>query len=404
LTLGYQKQLSSLMINKKINTVIDLGKSAIRLCVFDENKKVISSSIEEREYLSNVNNLKNSIRKIIRKSEKEISSHINKVSLLIDDADYFILDLSIKKKIDQIQIPDEIQRAAFLDCSQIINQSYKNINIVNFFINKILIDGVEAIKLPESLKDNVNIVFQFKVLCLPNKNLIKIKREFKDNNINIKNIFCSSLVRSNSYLNFFKNEKFTAFLDIGLHRSTFILYENKKLSYFNNISIGSHHITKDISYIIKLNLEESEQIKKIFNKSESDFSFSDKDYSNEKITKKLINKKIPIDLLKKVILARVDEIFKLSFKDAQFSIQNLLKEELLLVLIGRGSKLFDKNTFNFESVENFKDIIFYEENDREICKPVLEYGSVNNIEIVNFKKSTKKQGIFEKFFNLFQKI
>ena len=404
MTLEYRRKLSSQMINKKINAVIDLGKSAIRLCVFDEKNKIISSSIEEREYLSNPDNTKNSIKKIIRKSEKQISSHINKITLLIDDPDYFILDLSIKKKIDQIQQPDEIQQTAFTDCSQIISQSYKNTKIINFFINKIFIDGTEIIKLPKNLKDKENIIFQFKVLCLPNKNLIGIKQELKENNIDIKNILCSSLVRSNYYLNLFKNEKVTAFLDIGLNRSTLILYEDKKLSYLNNISIGSHHITKDISYITKLNLEESEQIKKIFNKSESDFSFSNEDHSDEKVTKKLINKNIPIDILKKIILARVDEIFKLSFKDIQFSIQNFLKEELLLVLIGRGSKLFDKNTFNFESIENFKDIIFYEENDHEICKPGLEYGSVNKYEIENFKKTSKKQGIFEKFFNLFQKI
>ena len=404
MTLEYQRKLSSQMINKKINAVIDLGKSAIRLCVFDEKNKIISSSIEEIEYLSNPDNPKNLIKKIIRKSEKQISSHINKITLLIDDPDYFILDLSIKKKIDQIQQPDEIQQTAFTDCSQIISQSYKNTKIINFFINKIFIDGTEVIKLPKNLKDKENIIFQFKVLCLPNKNLIGIKQELKENNIDIKNILCSSLVRSNYYLNLFKNEKVTAFLDIGLHRSTLILYEDKKLSYLNNISIGSHHITKDISYITKLNLEESEQIKKIFNKSESDFSFSNEDHSDEKVTKKLINKNIPIDILKKIILARVDEIFKLSFKDIQLSIQNFLKEEHLLVLIGRGSKLFDKNTFNFESIENFKDIIFYEENDHEICKPGLEYGSVNKYEIENFKKTSKKQGIFEKFFNLFQKI
>ena len=404
MTLEYQRKLSSQMINKKINAVIDLGKSAIRLCVFDEKNKIISSSIEEREYLSNPDNPKNSIKKIIRKSEKQISSHINKITLLIDDPDYFILDLSIKKKIDQIQQPDEIQQTAFTDCSQIISQSYKNTKIINFFINKIFIDGTEIIKLPKNLKDKENIIFQFKVLCLPNKNLIGIKQELKENNIDIKNILCSSLVRSNYYLNLFKNEKVTAFLDIGLHRSTLILYEDKKLSYLNNISIGSHHITKDISYITNINLEESEQIKKIFNKSESDFSFSNEDHSDEKVTKKLINKNIPIDILKKIILARVDEIFKLSFKDIQLSIQNFLKEEHLLVLIGRGSKLFDKNTFNFESIENFKDIIFYEENDHEICKPGLEYGSVNKYEIENFKKTSKKQGIFEKFFNLFQKI
>ena len=392
------------MINKKINTVIDLGNSAIRLSIFDEKNKNICSLIEEIEYLSEKNNLSNSIKTIIRKSEKEISSHIDNIILLIDRSNILIIDLSIKKKIDQIQSSNEIQQSAIFDCFQIITQSYKNKKIINIFINKIFIDEIEVKELKNDFKDKSYVLFQFKILCLPNDTLFNIKREFRDNNVNIKNIFCSSLVRSNSYLNNFKNEKFTAFLDIGLNRSTLILYKEKKLAYINNVSIGSHNITKDISYMLKLNLDESEKIKKIFNKSETDFSFSDEDYSEEKIFKKLINKKISIDLLKKVILARVDEIFNLLFSDVQNSIQNLTKEKLLLVLIGRGSKLFDENSFNFESIENFKDIIFYEENDMEICKLGLKYGSEQNLKLENSKKVIKKQGFFEKFFNLFQKI
>ena len=86
------------MINKKINTVIDLGNSGIRLSVFDEKKKNIFSLIQEIEYLSEENNLSNCIKKIIRKSEKEISSHIDNIILLIDESNILILDLSIKKK------------------------------------------------------------------------------------------------------------------------------------------------------------------------------------------------------------------------------------------------------------------------------------------------------------------
>ena len=392
------------MINKKINTVIDLGNSAIRLSIFDEKKKNIFSLIEETEYLSKENNLSQSIKKIIRKSEKEMSSHIDNITLLIDRANFLFLDLSIKKKIDQIQLPTEIRQSAYLDCTSIINNSYKNIKIFHIFINKITIDEVEVHKLPEVLQDTSNIIFHFKILCLPNKNFSKIREEFKNNNIDIKNIFCSSLVRSESYINIFKDEKFTAFLDIGLNRSTLILYEGEKLTYINNIPIGSHKITTDISYVMKLNLEESEQIKKIFNKSESDFSFLNQDYLEEKITKKLINKKMSINLLKKVIRARVDEIFKLLCKDIELSIQNLSKGELLIVLIGRGSKLFNKNTINFESGEMFKNMIFYKENNKEISKLGLEYASMHNFEMENLKKIKKKQGFFERFFNLFQEI
>ena len=81
------------MINKKINTVIDLGNSAIRLSIFDEKKKNIFSLIEETEYLSKENNLSQSIKKIIRKSEKEMSIHIDNITLLIDRANFLFLDL-----------------------------------------------------------------------------------------------------------------------------------------------------------------------------------------------------------------------------------------------------------------------------------------------------------------------
>ena len=392
------------MIDEKIKTVIDLGKSNIKIGIFDNNNKIIYSSNEEIETFSKENNISKSIKKVIRKSEKEISSHIDKITLLLDDPSFFTIDLSIKKNNDQIQTLNEIQYSAFLDCSQIINKFHKNITIVNFFISKIVIDGKEFDKLPDENKDSLYIVFEFKFLCLQNDNFIKIKNLFNENNINIKNIFCSSLIRSNAYLKFFKNEKYVGFLDIGLFRSTLNIFYKKKLKLIKNIPIGSHSITKDISYIMKLDLVEAEKIKKLFNRSETDFSYSDKENSQEKIIKDIIDKKIQIDLLKKVILARIDEIFRLMFSNNNFSNHKTDRDEFLLVLIGRGSKLFDKNSFNFETINNFKDIIFYEETNNEIFKLVLEQANKYNLDRENLKKSSKKQGIFEKFFNLFQKI
>ena len=392
------------MIDEKIKTVIDLGKSNIKIGIFDNNNKIIYSSNEEIETFSKENNISKSIKRVIRKSEKEISSHIDKITLLLDDPSFFTIDLSIKKNNDQIQTLNEIQYSAFLDCSQIINKFHKNITIVNFFISKIVIDGKEFDKLPDENKDSLYIVFEFKFLCLQNDNFIKIKNLFNENNINIKNIFCSSLIRSNAYLKFFKNEKYVGFLDIGLFRSTLNIFYKKKLKLIKNIPIGSHSITKDISYIMKLDLVEAEKIKKLFNRSETDFSYSDKENSQEKIIKDIIDKKIQIDLLKKVILARIDEIFRLMFSNNNFSNHKTDRDEFLLVLIGRGSKLFDKNSFNFETINNFKDIIFYEETNNEIFKLVLEQANKYNLDRENLKKSSKKQGIFEKFFNLFQKI
>ncbi len=392
------------MVDEKINTIIDLGKSHIKLGISDEKNKLIYFSSKEIDFFSEKSNISEIIKNIVRNSERKISNHIEKITLLLDDPSFFCIDLSTKRNIDQIQTINEIQYSAFLDCSKIIDQSYKNIKIINFFVSKIIIDKKEFDKLPNYIKNKSHIIFEFKFLCLPNDNFNKIKNIFNENNISIKNILCSSLVRSNAYLNFFKDEKYIGFLDIGLLRSTLNIYNKKKLKFIKNIPLGSHSITKDISYIMNLNLKDSEKIKQMFNKSETDFSYSDQENTQEKIIKDIIDKKIQIDLLKKVILARIDEIFRLIFSNNNFSDKTLEKKKLLLVLIGRGSKLFDKNSFDFESIDNFKDIIFYDENTEEICKLGLEHAPKYNLDAKNLKKKSKKQGIFEKFFNFFQKI
>ena len=64
---------------------------------------------------------------------------------------------------------------------------------------------------PDYIINKSHIIFEFKFLCLPNDNINKIKNIFNENNISIKNIFCSSLVRSNAYLNFLKMKNILAF-------------------------------------------------------------------------------------------------------------------------------------------------------------------------------------------------
>ena len=76
------------MIDEKIKTVIDLGKSNIKIGIFDNNNKIIYSSNEEIETFSKENNISKSIKRVIRKSEKEISSHIDKITLLLDDPSF----------------------------------------------------------------------------------------------------------------------------------------------------------------------------------------------------------------------------------------------------------------------------------------------------------------------------
>ena len=58
------------MIDEKIKTVIDLGKSNIKIGIFDENNKIIYSSNEEIEAFSKENNISKSIKNSYQKIRK----------------------------------------------------------------------------------------------------------------------------------------------------------------------------------------------------------------------------------------------------------------------------------------------------------------------------------------------
>tara|TARA_B100000941_G_C28289984_1_gene440992 strand:+ start:80 stop:673 length:594 start_codon:yes stop_codon:yes gene_type:complete len=196
------------------------------------------------------------------------------------------------------------------------------------------------------------------------------------------------------------NLKKGAFLEIGLNRSTFIFYEKNKLKYIKTIPIGGNFITKDISKIFKITIEEAEKLKKFFNSSETEFSYEDTSKDNQVSPKQILNKNISINLLKKVILYRIQEIIDLTFKKSKIEISILDIKDTELFLVGDGSLIFSNNSFHLNNDLQFKNLNHYNEADNQICYAGLDH-YLNNYEIP--KLINKKHGLFERFFNFFGK-
>ena len=385
------------------STIIDFGSSELRLGVFDDKfsklffqSKDISQKNNYEEYLKSINFL-------IREAENKISTHLENITVLYDTSKIFTIDLSIKKKLDQKTIFKDICSSIILEANQLIKDCYINKKIIHLIIKKYIINDKEFLNIPNKIPKLNSVILEIKFICLPYNQYKNVFETFKKNNLKIINFFSSSLVKSFKYIDFFKENKFVAFLDIGLDRTTIIFFINQKLDCLNSIPIGGNHISKDISQIMKLSLDESEKLKKTFNKSEIDFSYSEADSSdNTDIIKKIIGKNISIDLLKKVVLTRVEEIIELSFKGMNISKNIDKKQNLNLVLIGNGSKIFNRNSFQIEDKYNFKEINFYEENDIEICEAGLMFEE--NFKDENpqkLKKNQKTLGLFHRFFNIF---
>ena len=90
----------------------------------------------------------------------------------------------------------------------------------------------------------------------------------------------------------------------------------------------------------------------------------------------------------------------LTFKKSKINNRKIILEDTELFLIGEGSKLFNNNSFYLNDRFGLKSINFYPDTDAQICKCGLENHLMNS---QSSKIIIKKQGIFEKFFNFFDK-
>ena len=384
----------------KINyfNVIDFGSSKIRFASFDNKLNEKFSKSEKVSLNENLQNHFETINTIIKKAEKKLSNHIEDIVLILDSAELFTIDISLMKNLDTSSKINKLYESLILELNQIISSHYDKYYLSQIIMDKCIVDDKKIFEeFPENKIIVNNLKVDFKIICFSKIIIKKLRDEFIKYNLNVTNIFCSSYIKSQSYVKKLSENKIS-FLDIGLRRSSFFFFENKKLKIIEKIPIGGQHITKDISKILEISELDAEKLKKSFNKTDTEFSYKNKTSKDNMIVQEIINKNISLDLLKKVILYRVQEIMDLTFKKTKINSQNNIFEGSELFLIGEGSKIFNNNSFYLEDRFGFKSINFYTETDVKICKCGLE-NHIINYEIP--KIISKKQGIFEKFFNFF---
>ncbi len=385
-----------------LETVIDFGSKNLRLGVFDESsERIYSSNAKIAEFDEN-KGFDKSLNQLIRDAEKKLSMHLVDVNILYDTSKFNFIDLSIKKSFDQPTLISKHYDSLVEEANFIVSENNFKDQVIHIIVNNIIIDGNKKI---EVISDEIKIKFlilEIKFICL-NKSLISIiSNEFKKNNLNISNIYCSSYVKSIFYKKNLEIKNNLIFLDIGFERTSALFFNNNKFQFLNSIPLGGNNITKDISKIFKLSIEYSENLKIKFNKNEKEI-FLQRNFSNNKnLYTEIIEKNISIDLLKQIIEARVNEIIELTILNNNYFKKINSTKKQCIVFIGNGSKLIP-NINSINSKKIFSDLIFFEENDLKICDAGINYYKSNESYLTKNKKKPKKTGFFEKFFNLFSK-
>ena len=387
------------MNEKSLNVFIDFGSSKIRLGIYNKetSKNII---ILEKDCISNFNlnnfDIKNSneiIKDLIKSAEKKINNHIKNINLMIDTPDMFSIDISIKKNSDSRQYSKNDIKSLLNEAKSLVQKNYLNKKIVHMIVKKFIFDDEEFFEIPNKEINYNSLIIELKFICFADQIWKNLQDSFNSNYINIDNLYCSSYVRSSSYNSLFNDFNKKVILDIGYGKSSITVFQDNRILYFNILPVGGRHITNDISIILKINQNDAENLKKRLNQSETIFE-------NEIDKNKQVESS---DLSNKVIFARVDEIIKLNLADEYFNTFFQNKDSCILIFIGEGSKILNKNSIYLEEkFDFFSEISFFEENTTMICDSGFNFIQSSKSQEVNFlPKKYKNKGFFEKFFHFF---
>ena len=229
------------------------------------------------------------------------------------------------------------QKISREDLSRVIKQARainlpSNKEILETFPKEFIVDGEGGIKNPLGLQ---GMKLQTKVLlvCLFSPILENLEKAVSDADLEIVNVFSSPLAASRACLTPQQKELGVVLVDIGAGSTGTAVYEKGDLVDFSVFPIGSANITNDIAITQRTEISTAERVKREFATLKKQNG-----RKKEKITIPEKSLEIPSSFLKKVVEARVSEIFS----EVGRTVKKISKDMPLpggVVLTGGGSSL-----------------------------------------------------------------
>ncbi len=369
------------MNSKSFQSFFDCGFSKIRAGTFNTDN-INECFYANSEFFTDSSNLETEIQKIVTTLEKESNEYIDNINLMIDSPKMLSVGISISKKIDGAKLKKKHIQFLVQEAKQQILKYYNNQDIAHIIINNYKIDNINYSYLPDEIKcDFISLDILF--ICLPTDLVTYFKNIFSKSNILVNQIICCSYVKSINYKDKLNLSGNVSFIDVGFNRTSIISYYNDKMLSLDILPIGGNHITKDISKILEIDLESSEQMKCNFDQN----------------LKLLKDDNISINILEKIIFARTEEILELCEKSIKLNSYSL--GNFKMVLMGEGSRILDNQ--HKDKISFSIDIDFLEETSEDICQCGFKFiKGINKQEVLVVPRKQIKQGFFEKFFHFFR--
>ena len=328
--------------------IIELGNINIKCLIFkikDNNEsEILSTSITSSEGIHNgivVNLTKASkaIRSCISIAEKKAKILLKKINVVLEGPEFLSTKFTKHKKINGSKIhKDDIDFLLKEAKKQLILNDKKQ-SIIHIFNHNYVVDGKAFSDEPIGVYAD-SLSHEITFITIPKNNLKNINQAFIDCDIEIERLISNTFALGAKLLNNKELEFGSILVDIGFEKISLGLFKNLALVHSITLPMGINHITKDISKVCSLSIDESVVIR-----NNIDFSFQnnqnlfdENDYLKNSYFINSSFRKISKNLILNVIKARLDEIFETVKKQIIVPEFNL-NSGIGFLLVGGGSYL-----------------------------------------------------------------
>ena len=333
--------------------IVELGNVYIKCLIFkiESNKaEIISTSVTPSEgfhndIVINLSKASSAIRSCISNAEKKAKVSLKKINVIFEQPDFLCTKFSKHKKIDGSKIHKDDIEFLLKEAKKQLVLNDKKQSIIHIFNHNYKVDGKTFVEEPIDVYADF-LTHEMTFITIPKNNLKNINQVFINCDIEIDRLISRTFALGAELLNHKQLEFGSGILDLGFEKISLGLFKNLALVHSATLPIGINHITKDISKVCSLSLDESEKIKNnidfAFKKNQE--LFDENDYLKNIYFTNSSFRKISKNLILNVIKSRLDEIFESVKKQIIVPGFNL-NSGIVFLLAGGGSYLNNIETY-----------------------------------------------------------
>tara|TARA_B100000579_G_scaffold194927_1_gene159324 strand:- start:1221 stop:2423 length:1203 start_codon:yes stop_codon:yes gene_type:complete len=311
----------------------------------------------------------NIIKENLTLIEKKIDFIFENVIIINEQENFSCVNISGFKKLGGSQVIDENISYILNNIKKLVLDNEPNKSLVHLFNSSFILDNVSLKNPPIGLHGefyNQHLTF----LLLPKNDLKNLKLVLNNCHLNIERIIFKPFILGLKKIIEKEAQKTFAMINIGKNKTNVSIFDNFSFIYSETFHFGTDLLMRDVSKVCSLDLNSVEKIFRELNFNSINV-INNEQHLDEKYFSSTVFRKISLQHINEIVVARIDEIADLIYKN-NINLKNLKNEIKHIYFSFEDLNVLKNLRKNFEKIfEDKKNIVFEEKTQDEHLLPCL---------------------------------